>query len=220
MRLLLVEDDPILGDGLQVGLRETGYTVDWVTDGEAAEAALQATDYAVMVLDIGLPKESGLSVLKKLRGRGRDLPVLILTARDTVSDRVIGLDNGADDYMIKPFDLDELCARLRAVQRRRAGRGAPLLTHRDIVLDPAGRTVSRAGKGVDLSKREFMLLQVLLENIGKVLSRNKIEDHLYAWDEEVESNAVEVHVHHLRKKLGSDLIRTQRGVGYIIDKDE
>lgn len=220
MRLLLVEDDPILGDGLQVGLRETGYTVDWVTDGEAAEASLQATDYAVMVLDLGLPKESGLSVLKKLRGRGSDLPVLILTARDTVSDRVIGLDNGADDYMIKPFDLDELCARLRALQRRRAGRGAPLLTHRDIVLDPAGRTVSRNGKPVELSKREFMLLQVLLENIGKVLSRNKIEDHLYAWDEEVESNAVEVHVHHLRKKLGTDLIRTQRGVGYIIDKDE
>ena len=220
MRLLLVEDDPILGDGLQVGLRESGYTVDWVTDGEAAEAALQAADYAVMVLDIGLPKQSGLAVLKKLRGRASDLPVLILTARDTVSDRVIGLDNGADDYMIKPFDLDELCARLRALQRRRGGRGSPLLTYRDIVLDPAGRTVSRAGKGVDLSKREFMLLQVLLENIGKVLSRNKIEDHLYAWDEEVESNAVEVHVHHLRKKLGSELIRTQRGVGYIIDKDE
>lgn len=218
MRILLVEDDSLLGDGLRVGLAQEGYSVDWVKDGRAAQLALEAEPYALVVLDLGLPRISGLELLQWLRRGGNDLPVLILTARDAVADRVQGLDSGADDYLVKPFDLDELAARIRALLRRRGGRASPLLQHGDLVLDPAAHTVTRAGKAVDISPREFALLQELLQNAGRVLSREQLEHSLYGWNEEVESNAVEVHVHHLRKKLGADLIRTVRGVGYLVAK--
>lgn len=218
MRLLLVEDDKLLGDGIQAGLHQAGYAVDWMENGETAEAALQTEDYELMVLDLGLPGRSGLDVLKSLRAKDNDLPVLILTARDTVSDRVAGLDAGADDYLIKPFDLAELNARIRALIRRHKGRASPLIEHGDLTLDPAAHTVTRGGAPVSLSQREFAILQMLLENRGKVLSRARLEEGLYAWGKEVESNAVEVYIHHLRKKLGPGLIRTMRGVGYVIDK--
>lgn len=218
MRILLVEDDSLLGDGLRVGLTQEGYSVDWVKDGRAAQLALEAEPYALVVLDLGLPRLSGLELLQWLRRGGNDLPVLILTARDAVADRVQGLDSGADDYLVKPFDLDELAARIRALLRRRGGRASPLLQHGELVLDPAAHTVTRAGKAVDISPREFALLQELLQNAGRVLSREQLEHSLYGWNEEVESNAVEVHVHHLRKKLGADLIRTVRGVGYLVAK--
>ena len=217
MRLLLVEDDPLLGDGIRAGLGQDDYTVDWFKDGRSAEAALKSEHYDLMVLDLGLPDKSGLEVLKTLRAAGNDLPVLILTARDAVSDRVAGLDGGADDYMVKPFDLDELSARLRALQRRHSGRARSEISHGDILLDPAAHSVTLAGRNVDISPREYAVLHMLLENEGKVMSRSRLEDGLYSWDGEVESNAIEVYIHHLRKKLGSALIRTIRGVGYIID---
>ncbi|MDX1488221.1 MAG: response regulator [Acidiferrobacterales bacterium] len=220
MRLLLVEDDGILGDGIRAGLSQEGYAVDWVTDGYLASHALESERYDLVVLDLGLPRKSGLQVLKDLRAKDSDLPVLILTARDTVADRVSGLDSGADDYLIKPFALDELCARIRALHRRASERSTPVIRHGAITLDPAARKVSREKKPVELSGREFALLQMLLENAGRVLSRARIEQSLYAWGEEVESNAVEVHIHHLRKKLGTSLIRTIRGVGYVVDKDQ
>ncbi len=218
MRLLLVEDDKLLGDGIQAGLHQAGYAVDWMENGEDAEAALRTEDYELMVLDLGLPGRSGLDVLKSLRAKDNDLPVLILTARDTVSDRVKGLDAGADDYLIKPFDLNELNARIRALLRRHKGRANPVIAHGKLILDPAAHTVTLDGAPVSLSQREFAILQMLLENRGKVMSRARLEEGLYAWGEEVESNAVEVYIHHLRKKLGSGLIRTMRGVGYVIDK--
>ncbi len=218
MRLLLVEDDEMLGNGVQAGLTQAGFAVDWVKDGEAAGMFLAAEEYALLILDLGLPKCDGMEVLKKLRAEGKDLPVLILTARDTVEDKVQGLDSGADDYLIKPFDLDELGARVRALLRRRGGRSMPVIRHGDLELDPASHTVTRRGELVDISPREFALLQELLENSGRVLSRAQLERSLYSWKDEVDSNAVEVHIHHLRKKLGSDLIRTVRGVGYVIDK--
>lgn len=218
MRLLLVEDDEMLGNGVQVGLAQAGFAVDWVKDGEAAELFLGAEEYDLLILDLGLPKRDGMDVLRRLRAQGKDLPVLILTARDAVEDRVQGLDSGADDYLIKPFDLDELGARVRALLRRRGGRAMPVIRHGEIELDPASHTVTKAGWPVDVSPREFALLQALLENSGRVLSRTQLERSLYSWKDEVDSNAVEVHIHHLRKKLGSDLIRTVRGVGYVIDK--
>lgn len=218
MRVLLVEDDPLLGDGVQVGLRQAGYVVDWVRDGEEAAAALATGDYAAVVLDIGLPKRSGLQVLRGLRARGERVPVLLLTARDAIADRVEGLDAGADDYLVKPFALEELSARLRALVRRSSGRAAPVLRHGALVLDPAARTVSRDGELVSLSARELTLLQVLLENAGRVLSREQLESALYGWDDEPMSNAVEVHIHNLRKKLGPALIRTIRGVGYTVPR--
>lgn len=217
MRLLLVEDDPLLGDGIRAGLGHEDYTVDWFKDARSAEAALKSEQYDLMVLDLGLPDKSGLEVLQQMRARGDDLPVLILTARDTVSDRVAGLDNGADDYMIKPFDLDELSARLRALLRRYNGRAQSEIHHGEIVLNPVAHSVSLEGKSVDVSPREYAVLHLLLENVGKVMSRSRLEDGLYSWDGDVESNAIEVYIHHLRKKLGSSLIRTIRGVGYIID---
>jgi two-component system response regulator QseB len=217
MRLLLVEDDPLLGDGLQAGLRQSGYTVDWLKDAASAEAALSSENYEIMVLDLGLPDRSGLSVLKNLRQRGDELPVLILTARDSVEDRVLGLDSGADDYLLKPCDLDELAARLRALLRRHGGRADNTIHHGEIALDPAAHTVSIAGKSIDITPREYAVLQLLMENRGRVMSRSRLEEGLYSWDGEVESNAIEVYIHHLRKKFGSDLIRTIRGVGYIID---
>jgi two-component system, OmpR family, response regulator QseB len=218
MRLLLVEDDPLLGDGIRVGLKQAGFAVDWVTDGHAAKLALETEEYALLVLDLGLPKLSGMELLKWLRARGNRLPVLILTARDTVADRVAGLDAGADDYLIKPFDLDELIARLRALLRRSGGQAEPLLRHGGIELDPAAHQVRKDGQAVELSAREFTLLHELLLHAGRVHSREQLEQRLYGWGEEVESNSVEVHIHHLRRKLGPELIRTLRGVGYVIDK--
>lgn len=218
MRLLLAEDDRLLGDGICVTLTEAGYATDWVTDGEAAEAALQTETYALLILDLGLPKLLGIDVLKGVRQRGQDIPVLILTARDTVSDRVQGLDCGADDYLVKPFDMDELNARLRALLRRSGGRANPVIEHGEIIMDPAAHVVTHAGHVVDISPREFAVLRMLLENRSKVMSRARLEEGLYSWGDEVESNAVEVYVHHLRRKLGAPLIRTIRGVGYTIDK--
>ena len=218
MRLLLVEDDPLLGDGIRVGLSQAGFVVDWVKDGLAAKLALEAGDYALLVLDLGLPRLSGTELLKWLRGAGNTTPVLILTARDTVGDRVRGLDAGADDYLVKPFDLDELAARIRALLRRAGGRTTPLIVHGALQVDPASRMVMLAGSAVELSPKEFAVLLDLLENAGRALSRERLEQSLYGWGEEVESNAVEVHIHHLRKKLGAELIRTIRGVGYLVDK--
>jgi len=218
MRLLLVEDDILLGDGIQAGLKQRGYAVDWVNDGDAAEAALMTMTYEAMVLDLGLPKRDGLSLLKDIRAKKNDLPVLILTARDTIADRVRGLDSGADDYLIKPFDLEELSARLRALLRRDRGRSEPVLTHGLLILDPALHVITQAGEKVDISPREFSVLETLLENKGKVVSRRRLEESLYSWDNDIGSNTVEVHIHHLRKKLGAELIRTIRGVGYVIDK--
>ncbi len=218
MRILLVEDDLQLGDGLTVGLRQSGFAVDWVRDGEVADLALKTETFDLLVLDLGLPRLGGMEVLKRLRGRSQMLPVLVLTARDATGDKVAGLDAGADDYLVKPIDLDELAARIRALTRRTAGRAAPLLMHGDLAVDPAGHSVTLAGQPVELSSREFSLLQMLLENTGRVLSRSQLEQSIYGWHDEPESNALEVHIHHLRKKLGSSLIRTLRGVGYTIAK--
>lgn len=216
MRILLAEDDPQLGDGLTVGLRQAGFAVDWVGDGQAADLALLGENFDLVVLDLGLPGLDGMTVLRRARDRGRDMPILILTARDATGDKVAGLDAGADDYLVKPIDLDELAARIRALTRRSAGRAAPLLTHGDLMLDPAAHRVTRNGQPIDLSTREFSLLQLLLENAGRVLTRSQLEQSLYGWHDEPDSNALEVHIHHLRRKLGSDLIRTLRGVGYTI----
>lgn len=218
MRILLVEDDSLLGDGLTVGLRQAGFAVDWVRDGQTADNALQTETFDLVVLDLGLPKLSGMEVLARCRSRDQRLPILILTARDATGDKVSGLDAGADDYLVKPIDLDELTARIRALSRRSAGRAAPLLVHGHIALDPAAHEVRRDGQLVELSSREFSLLQMLLESAGRVLSRSQLEQSLYGWRDEPDSNALEVHIHHLRKKLGSDLIRTLRGVGYTIAK--
>lgn len=216
MRILLVEDDALLGDGLRAGLMLVGYGVDWVRDGEAARMAWLAEDYDACVLDLGLPRRDGLTLLKEARARGRHTPVLILTARDTTADKVAGLDAGADDYLLKPFELPELQARLRALLRRAAGSAAPLLRHGDLTLDPAARRVTLAGAVVTLSAREYALLHDLLRHRGQIRSRQALEGSLYAWGEEVESNAVEVYIHHLRKKIGSARIRTVRGLGYVL----
>lgn len=220
MRVLLVEDDIHLGDALRTGLVQLGYAVDWVKDGAAAENALKIETFDIVVLDLGLPKVPGLKVLEGIRSRGLTTPVLILTARETIDDRVKGLDAGADDYLVKPFNLGELGARIRALQRRSTARATALLTYKDIELDPAAHTVSLAGVATNISRREFALLQKLLENNGKVLSREQLNQSLYSWDEDVDSNALEVHIHNLRKKFGSDLIRTIRGVGYMVKKLE
>ena len=216
MRILLAEDDPLLGDGLRAGLRQLGFQVDWVRDGLAAEREARAQDYAAMVLDLGLPKLDGMEVLVALRGAGLKLPVLVLTARDALPERVRGLDAGADDYVIKPVDLQELAARLRALVRRAHGQAQETLSVHDVQLDPAARTVKQNGLEVCLSVREFDLLHALMLNVDRVLSREQLEQHLYSWGSEVDSNAVEVHVHHLRKKLGASVIQTVRGVGYLL----
>lgn len=218
MRVLVVEDDPLLGDALQAGLRQAGFVPDWLGDGIAAEHALETADYAAMVLDLGLPRRSGLEVLARLRSRDNPLPVLILTARDTVEDRIAGLDKGADDYLVKPFAMGELVARLRALIRRAEGKPQPKIAYGDLELDPAAHTVRLAGAPVDLSAKEFSLLQVLLLNAGRVLSRGQLEQQLYGFDDDTGSNTVEVYIHHLRRKLGRDLIRTVRGVGYLLPK--
>lgn len=219
MRILLAEDDTLLGDGLRAGLRQLGFQVDWVRDGPAAERELRAEPYAAAVLDLGLPRRDGLDVLAAIRQAGITLPVLVLTARDAVPDRIRGLDLGADDYVLKPVDLHELAARLRALVRRAAGAPQELLRVQDIVLDPAARSVSRAGQPVTLAPREYDLLQALMLAAGRVLSREQLEQQLYAWGQEVESNAIEVHIHHLRRKLGSGAVRTVRGVGYLMPRD-
>lgn len=219
MRILLVEDDELIGDGIAAGLRDDGHAVDWVRDGEAALAAASTHDYAALVLDLGLPKRDGLDVLRRLRAAGNAVPVVILTARAAVEERVAGLDAGADDYLAKPFSLDELGARLRAIARRATGRATPVLASGRIALDPAAHAVTVAGQPVSLSAREFTLMQLLMENAGRVLPRERLEQALYGWNEEIESNAVEVHIHHLRRKLGKQSILTVRGVGYTVPKD-
>ena len=219
MRILVVEDDPLLGDALQVGLRQRGFDVDWVQDGVAAELALQTEPFAAAVLDVGLPRLDGIEVLRRERARGSRTPVLVLTARDAIDARVRGLDSGADDYVVKPVDLDELAARLRALVRRSRGEPAAVLQIGRLRLDPASRSVAFHGEPVMLQAREFNLLQELMLNAGRVLSREQLAARLYAWGEEVDSNAVEVHVHHLRRKLASEVIRTVRGVGYVLPRD-
>lgn len=218
MRVLLVEDDELLGDGLRIGLIQAGYTVDWTKNGLAAEQALQNENFDLVILDLTLPKIDGISLLQKIRGRGDTTPVLILTARESIEERVRGLDSGADDYLTKPFDLDEVCARLRALQRRFASRALPLLVHGNLSLDPASHIVTFHEEIITLARREFALLHILLENPGRVLSREHLTQSLYGWGEEVDSNALEVHIHNLRKKFGQTFIRTIRGVGYMIEK--
>ena len=216
MRLLLVEDDPMIGASVQRGLRQDGHTVDWVRDGAAADLAVAAGVHELILLDLGLPGKSGLEWLAQWRARGVTLPVLILTARDAVADRVRGLDAGADDYLVKPFSLEELAARLRALGRRQGGRAAPRLELGPLSLDPATHEVRKDGQPVELSAREFALLHALMENPGVPLSRTQLEERLYGWDAEVASNAVEVHIHALRRKLGAEWIKNVRGVGYRV----
>lgn len=227
MRVLLVEDDAMIGDSVRVALRQEGFAVDWVQDGEAGLAAATRQGgpdsedcYALILLDLGLPRRSGLEVLAALRARGVATPVLILTARDAVADRVAGLNAGADDYLVKPFDLQELAARMHALARRAQGRAEPLLRHGDIVINPVTREVTLAGERVKLSAREFGLLSALLARPGKVWSVAQLEERLYGWGDEVGSNTVEVYIHALRKKFGAALIRNIRGVGYVVPKPE
>jgi two-component system response regulator QseB len=216
MRVLLAEDDPMIGAAVERGLRQDGFVVDWVQDGAAAETALAERVHDLLLLDLGLPRRTGLDVLAAMRRRNDARPVLILTARDAVGDRVAGLDAGADDYLVKPFDLDELAARIRALGRRQSGRAQPRLSHGDLTLDPATREVTCAGAPVSLSPREFALLEALMTRPTSVLSRAQLEQRLYGWDEPVESNAVEVHLHALRRKLGTEMIRNVRGVGWSL----
>ncbi|HVY80197.1 MAG TPA: response regulator transcription factor [Steroidobacteraceae bacterium] len=218
MRVLLVEDDAMIAQGLQTALRQDGYTVDLIGDGRRADEALRTSQFDIVLLDLGLPGRGGLDVLRNLRARADATPVIILTARDEVRDRIAGLDAGADDYLVKPFDLDELAARMRSVLRRAAGRGDPCIEHRGIRLNPITHSVERDGVPVQLSAHEYSVLEALLQRPGAVLSRAQLEDRLYGWDAQVESNAVEVYIHGLRRKLGSDSIRTLRGVGYFVPK--
>jgi two-component system OmpR family response regulator/two-component system response regulator QseB len=227
MRVLVVEDDALLGDAIQAGLKQSGYAVDWMKDGVAAEQALTTEPYAAVVLDLGLPRLSGMEVLRRLRSRNGQtqtqtqnarIPVLILTALDAVDDRIKGLDAGADDYLSKPFDMGELSARLRALIRRASGKTEPLLQIAEVILDPAAHSVLYRDQRVELSSKEFAVLQAMMLNAGKVMSRAQLEEQLYAWGDEVESNAVEVHIHHLRRKLFPELIETIRGIGYLLPR--
>jgi two-component system, OmpR family, response regulator QseB len=218
MRLLLIEDDAMIGDSVRKALRQEGFTVDWLKDGKSAELALDERVHDLVLLDLGLPKKDGIDVLQALRSKGNPVPVLVLTARDAVPDRVAGLDAGADDYLVKPFDLDELSARIRALLRRHAGRSETLVRHRNLTLNPATHEVTLDGRPVALSAREFALLAALLDRPGIVLSVAQLQEKLYGWADEVGSNTIEVYIHSLRKKLGADLIRNVRGVGYMIPK--
>jgi two-component system OmpR family response regulator/two-component system response regulator QseB len=218
MRVLLVEDDAQLGKAVQTGLRQQGHAVDWVRDGVTGEDAALSGDYGAILLDLGLPGQGGMQLLQKVRAAGNMLPVLIITARDEIAERVSGLDAGADDFLVKPFDLQELGARLRAATRRLAGRAETLIVHGTLRVNQAARTVVQDGAEVQLTAREFALLLQLLENRGRVQSRTQLQDALYSWSNDIESNAVEVHVHHLRRKLGRELIRTVHGQGYTIDE--
>ncbi|MFZ4703191.1 MAG: response regulator [Candidatus Methylumidiphilus sp.] len=216
MRILLAEDDTMIGKSIQLGLKQEGYAVDWVRDGVAAELSLANGIYELLLLDLGLPRKPGLDILKSLRSKKNPIPVLILTARDAIADRVKGLDEGADDYLVKPFDLDELSARIRALARRQGGRAAPLIEHGDLTVNPVTHEVTLQGKPVTLSSREYALLVALLERPGIPLSRTQLEESIYGWGEEVESNTVEVYIHSLRRKLGQAWIINVRGVGYLI----
>lgn len=216
MRLLLIEDDAMIGRAMRQGLEDAGFVVDWVTDGRAAETALHDDVYELAILDLGLPAKDGMTLLRELRARRNDLPILVATARDAVGDRITGLNAGADDYVLKPFDLDELVARIRALLRRHHGSGRPVLECGALSLDPVRREVHLRGMPVDLSAREFSLIEALLQRPGAVISREQLEDAVYGWQQEVGSNAVEVHLHHLRRKLGQDTIRNVRGVGYKV----
>ncbi|ACO78075.1 Response regulator, two-component [Azotobacter vinelandii CA] len=218
MRILLVEDDAALGEGIRTALKPEGYTVDWLQDGASALHALGCESFDLCVLDLGLPRLDGLDVLRRLRAAGNPLPVLVLTARDATSERIAGLDAGADDYLVKPFDVAELKARLRALLRRSFNRPQPALEYRGIQLDPQSQAVSYQGRDITLARKEFLLLHELLAQPGRVLTRDRLQQALYGWSEEVESNALEVHVHHLRRKFFPELIRTVRGVGYMVDK--
>ena len=217
MRILLVEDDDLLAAGIRDTLERALYAVEWVPDGAQALAALKSNTFDLVVLDLGLPKVDGVEVLRTVRGEGGTVPVIVLSARDTAPDRVLGLDAGADDYLVKPFDVDELLARVRAQQRRQRGAAVNVIEHGPLRLDPAALTVTFEGQPVALQRREFMLLQKLLQSAGQVLSRAQLEDSLYGWDSGVESNSVDVHIHKLRRKLYPEVIRTVRGVGYIAD---
>lgn len=218
MRVLLVEDDELLGSAIQTGLEQFGYTVDWLTHGGQAAAALEREQPDLLVLDLGLPGKDGLTLLRELRARDCHIPVLILTARDTIDDQILGLDMGADDYLVKPFDLGELNARLRAIFRRQSGRTTPLIYYRDMVFNPAAHTIDINGTEVQLHAKTNAILEALLQRPGIPLSRERLEQILYGWGEGVESNTVEVHIHHLRKKLGKETILTIRGVGYMVPK--
>jgi DNA-binding response OmpR family regulator len=219
MRILLVEDDAMIGRAVLDVLRGEHYAVDWVRDGVAADAALSSEPYDLVLLDLGLPKADGLQVLRSLRARRDTVPVLVATARDAVGDRVAGLDAGADDYIVKPYDTDELLARVRALLRRSAGRGEPVISHKGLELNPATREASLNGEALSLSSREWALLEPMLRRPGVVFSRPQLEQKLYSWKDEISSNAVEVYVHGLRKKLGADFIRTVRGLGYVIPRE-
>jgi DNA-binding response OmpR family regulator len=216
MRILLVEDDGMLGKALETGLRQAGYTVDWLSDGEDARSALKVNPYEAAILDINLPSLSGLDLLRGLRDRS-DLPVIIMTARDGLDDRIEGLDLGADDYIVKPFALAELEARLRAVHRRSQGRSQAIIRHGDLELDTAGRTLKRSGTWIKLTAREFQILQLLMQRMGRIVSKGDIETQVYSWDGDFESNTVEAAIYSLRKKVGRELITTIRGVGYVIN---
>jgi len=218
MRLLLVEDDAMIGEAVLDVLRTEHYAVDWVRDGEMADAALRSETYDLVLLDLGLPRRDGLEVLRGLRARRQTMPVLVATARDAVGDRVAGLDAGADDYVVKPFDTDELLARIRALIRRSAGHAEPVFSHKGVTLNPATREASVNGEPVSLSAREWAVLEPLLLRPGTVFSRSQLEEKLYGWKEDISSNAVEVYVHGLRKKLGADLIQTVRGLGYVVPR--
>lgn len=217
MRLLLVEDNDALGKGLYAGLTDAGYAVDWVKDGETATSAIFSEEYDVITLDLGLPKKSGIEVLNEIRNREKNVPVLVLTAKDTVNDKILGLDSGADDYMVKPFDLHELVARLKAITRRSKGRASAGISYKDITIDPNSHSVSKNGQHIELSPRAFDVLQTLMENKGRVMSRSRLEESTYSWKDEIDSNAVEVYIYQIRKKIGSDFIKTIRGVGYILE---
>jgi two-component system, OmpR family, response regulator len=218
MRVLLVEDDRMIGAAVQQALSDAAYAVDWTTDGEQALAAALAQAYDLVLLDLGLPRRDGIDVLRQLRARDARVPILIVTARDEVEDRIAGLDLGADDYVLKPFDVQELLARMRAVVRRQGGSASPLLTNGALTLDPVTRDVSFEGRNAALSGREFTLLQALLVRPGAILSRQELEERIYGWNEEVESNTVEVLIHGIRRKLGPTVIRNVRGVGWRVDR--
>ena len=218
MRLLLVEDDTMIGESVLDLLRAEHYAVDWVKDGEMADTALTTQTYDLVLLDLGLPRRDGLSVLRALRARKNRLPVLIATARDSVQQRVEGLDAGADDYVLKPYDLDELLARIRALLRRAAGRAEPVYEHQGVSIQPATREATVNGQAVQLSAREWAVLEPLLARPGLVLSRAQLEEKLYGWKDEISSNAVEVYIHGLRRKLGPDIVQNVRGVGYFVPK--
>lgn len=219
MRILLVEDDPQLGRATQLGLDQLGYAVDWVKSAEDAEISIKLHQYQCLLLDLGLPRQDGMTLLRKLRAAGFEQSILILTARDQIPDRIMGLDSGADDFIVKPYDLDELAARIRSVRRRLVGRSREILSHRGVEMDTAARQVRLHGVSVSLTTREFNILQILFEHLGQIITKDQLEQALYSWGDEIESNTIQVHIHHLRKKLGKELIRTLHAVGYVIDKE-